>query len=410
MKEELIEKYIRLIIEKGINIQPNQKLLIVCPVECMWFAHKLIKTAYLAGSGEVFIRWTDEMSDRLHYLYAPNNIFDNYPQWNKLMMNSLCEEKAAFLFIDASDPNALLGISEDRIQRSMKAAQTALKYYQDSLMANRSQWCFLSIPSVQWAQKVYPDLTVKDAVEKMWENVFFASHINENDPIVNWNKHIEKLLKYQDTLNNFNFKTLVYKNEIGTNLELELAQGHIWTGGSEKTLENNIEFIANIPTEEIFTTPKRDGVNGIVYVTKPLIYMGDIIEDIVFEFKYGRVINATARKNQRLLEKLISIAPNSEFLGEVALVPHDSPISKSEIVYYNSLYDENASCHLALGKAYPTTVKDTKNKSEEELVEMGINCSMEHIDFMIGSSDLNIKGITYSGEEIPVFVNGSFAF
>lgn len=187
------------------------------------------------GSGEVFVRWVDEIGDRLHYLYAPDNIFDNYPEWNKLMMNSLCEENAAFLFIDASDPNALQGILEDRIQRNMKSAQIALQYYQDSLMANKSQWCVQSIPSVHWAQKVYPNLSAEEAVEKMWESIFFASHIDENDPIENWDYHIRNLCRRQDILNSYNFKTLVCENSIGTKLALELVHGHIWTGGSEKT-------------------------------------------------------------------------------------------------------------------------------------------------------------------------------
>ncbi|MCI7790724.1 MAG: aminopeptidase [Lachnospiraceae bacterium] len=410
MNHKLLEKYVELIIRKGINIQPKQQLLIICPIECAWFAHELMKAAYSAESGEVFIRWIDDEGERIRYIHAPDYVFTSYPEWNKLMMNKLCKEKAAVISILSTDPSALQGVSQERIQQDMQSAQIALQYYRDSLMSNRTQWCVLSIPSPSWAQKIFPNLEVDKAMEKLWEKIFLTSHIDRNDPINNWNIHIKELEVRLNILNKYNFKELIFENSLGTKLTLELVKGHIWTGGSERTLEDKIEFIANIPTEEIFTTPKRDGVNGVVYATKPLIYMGDIIEDFVIEFDRGKVINVSARKNQKLLEKLVSSTFGTNFLGEVALVPYDSPVSKSEIIFYNSLYDENASCHLALGKAYPSTVKGTEGKSEEELLKMGVNCSMEHEDFMIGSDDMNITGIMYNGKKIPIFINGNFVF
>lgn len=277
-------------------------------------------------------------------------------------------------------------------------------------MTNRSQWCVLSVPSPLWVEKIFPNIDIEMGTEKLWENIFFTSRIDENDPIDNWNKHIKDLSVRQSILNKYNFKELIFENSLGTKLTVELAKGHVWVGGSEKTLNENVEFIANIPTEEIFTTPRREGVNGIVYATKPLVYMGDTIEDFTIEFKEGKVTKVEAKENQKLLERLISSTEGSNYLGEVALVPFDSPVSKSGILFYNGLYDENASCHLALGKAYPATVKGTEGKCDEELIKMGINCSREHVDFMIGTADMRITGIMQCGKRIPVFINGNFAF
>lgn len=408
MQKEL-DEYIRLIVKVGLNIQKGQKLVITAPVECADFVRKVSQEAYLSGAKDVVVRWTDDEMARIKYLNAPDEIFDDFPAWTKLMMDSLSKEGAAFLSVSAANPEALLGVEHGRIVRFQKAAQEALSDYRNRAMSNEVQWCVASVPTVDWAKKVFPnELDGGAAVQKLWDAIFSASRVNGSDTVKNWVEHKDMLERRSKILNDYNFKALKYKNSIGTDLEIELAEGHIWAGGQEKS-KAGLYFMANIPTEEVFTAPKRNGANGRVVSTKPLVHNGNLIEDFAVEFKDGRVTSVTAKKNAEVLEQLVHSTKNADYLGEVALVPYNSPISKSEILFYNTLYDENASCHLAFGKAYPACVAGAEGKTDEQLEQMGINVSHEHSDFMIGSKDLNITGITHDGREIPVFIDGDFA-
>jgi aminopeptidase len=272
------------------------------------------------------------------------------------------------------------------------------------------QWTIAAIPSPAWAKKVFPDAADEaEAVDKMWDAIYAASRVDDNDPIENWKNHVDNLQHKVDFLMKHNFKFMRFKNKLGTDLEITLPDGHRWISCGEKA-KTGYNFIANIPTEEVFSAPLKGGTNGIVYSTKPLVHMGDLIEDFWLKFKDGKVVEYFAKKNQHLLEKLLTTHENADYLGEVALVPFDSPISNSGILWYNTLYDENASCHLAVGRAYSTCVDGVDGKTEEELNAMGINQSLTHEDFMIGSSDLEIIGVTHDGKEISVFKNGNFAF
>ncbi|WP_234124835.1 aminopeptidase [Clostridium hydrogenum] len=408
MKEEILKKYAELVVKVGVNIQKNQALVINSPIECADFTRLVAEVAYKAGAREVQINWKDDKLTRIKYLNAPEEIFEEYPDWQKEFFVSYAKKGAAFLSIAASDPEALKGVNPDRMVKADKAANSAIKEYVDRLMSDKNPWCVVSMPTKQWAKKVFPNCTEEEAVEKLGEAITETVRLNEKDPVSAWMKHKDNMIKSAGFLNKNNFKYLHYKNSLGTDLKIELPKNHLWLAASSRTPEG-IEFIPNMPTEEVFTMPKRDGVNGKVVSSKPLNYNGNLIENFSLTFKDGRVIEYTAEKGCENLKSLIETDDGSHYLGEVALVPYDSPISNSNILFYNTLFDENASCHLALGKAYPTCIKDGEKMPEEELKTSGANDSITHEDFMVGTSDLSIIGITEDGKEVTVFENGNFA-
>jgi aminopeptidase len=276
-------------------------------------------------------------------------------------------------------------------------------------MSNKNVWCVASIPTKPWAKKVFPDLSEEEAVEKLWENIFKTVRVDMEYPVAAWDEHKSNLKKSMEFLNNSKFKFLHYKNSLGTDLRIELPKDHIWLGGSDLTPEG-VEFIANMPTEEVFTLPKKNGVNGVVWSSMPINRNGNIIDKFSLTFKEGRIVDFSAEEGYDVLKTLVETDEGSRYLGEVALVPYASPISKLGILFYNTLFDENASCHLAIGEAYPVCIKNGENMSKEELKKAEVNDSSVHVDFMIGTKDLEITGIAESGQEIPVFKDGNFAY
>ena len=409
MKNELLEKYALLLIKTGINIQKDQTLVINSPIECASFARVLSEIAYAEGAREVVMNWRDELSSKIKFMHAPEEVFEEYPDWQRDFYLSNVRKEAAFLSISASDPELMKEVNPERMAKSHKAASNAIKEYRDRLMSNRNVWCVASIPTISWAKKVFPELSEDEAVEKLWNSIFKTVRVDTIDPVASWETHKSNLKKSMDFLNGNNFEYLQYKNALGTDLKIELPENHLWLGGSDYTPEG-IEFIANMPTEEVFTLPKKAGVNGIVVSSKPLNYNGNLIEEFSLTFKDGKIVDFKAEKGCDILKSIIETDEGSHYLGEVALVPHDSPISNSNILFYNTLFDENASCHLAIGKAYPVCIKNGENLSDEELIKSGVNDSTVHVDFMVGSEDLEIIGITADGKEVPVFKNGNFAF
>ena len=409
MKNDLLEKYALLLIKTGINIQKDQTLVVSSPIECASFVRILSKIAYSEGAREVVINWRDEISSKIKFMNAPEEVFEEYPEWQRDFYLSNVRKGAAFLSISASDPELMKEVNPESMAKSHKAASTAIKEYRDRLMSNKNVWCVASIPTIAWAKKVFPQLSEDEAVEKLWDSIFKTVRVDTEDPVASWEIHKGNLKKSMDFLNSNNFKYLHYKNSLGTNLKIELPENHLWLGGSDYTPEG-IEFIANMPTEEVFTLPKRTGVNGIVVSSKPLNYNGNLIERFSLTFKEGRIVDYKAEKGYDILKSIIETDEGSYYLGEVALVPHNSPISNSNILFYNTLFDENASCHLAIGKAYPVCIKHGENLSDEELIKQEVNDSSVHEDFMIGTEDLKIMGITAEGKEIPVFNHGNFAF
>jgi aminopeptidase len=403
------EKYAKLVINTGINIQKGQTLLITAPVDAAEFARLCVKEAYKAGCKNVELRWKDDAISKETYLHADDSVFDEFPSWKADMLNSLSADGAAFLSIYSEDPEALSGVDADRIRRSSVASGKALAEFRQRQMTDEVQWCLFSVPNPAWAKKVFPELSEDEAVSKLWDAIYDTVRISEdNDPVDEWAKHERALCERKKKLTEYNFKYLKYKNSLGTDLTIELPEGHFWEGGCS-TSGKGVKFTANMPTEEIFTAPKLDGVNGIVYASKPLVINGDIADKFSFTFENGKIVKVSAEKGQELLETAISTDEGAAYLGEVALVPYDSPISSSGILFYNTLFDENASCHLAFGASYPC-INGGSEMSADERKAHGLNDSIMHEDFMVGTRDLSIIGVTHDGAEIPVFVDGNFAF
>ncbi len=406
--ESKLNEYAKLIIEVGINLQKNQPLVISAPVEGAEFVRLLAKNAYEYGASDVYINWSDDTLTKLKYENAPMEVFENFPKWKQDAMIFYAEKGAGFISIHADDPELLKDIDPKKIAVANKAASLGMKEFRKYTMNDINSWCVVSIPTKGWASKVFKDVDEEKAVEMLWDAIFKATRMNLDNPIEAWKEHVKSLEERSAFLNEKNFKTLHFSSSNGTDLVLELPEGHIWQGGGSKNIKG-IPFVANMPTEEVYTLPHKDGVNGVVYSTKPLNYGGNLIDEFKLEFKNGKVVNFEAKVGQEILKDLLNIDEGAKYLGEVALVPYSSPISQSNIVFFNTLFDENASCHLAFGKAYPTSIKNGENMTDEELAKAGVNNSLTHEDFMIGSNDLSIVGETHTGEKVQIFKDGEWA-
>jgi len=339
---------------------------------------------------------------------ADDSVFDVYPAWDKLLMDSNSDDGAAFLSVSASDPEAFKGVESGRLSRFNIAASAALKAYFEKILTGGVRWCVASVPSEAWAKKVFPDAkTADEAISLLWENIFVAARVGDGKATERWQAHTASLKRRVKALNDHHFTAMHFKNSAGTDMRMELPAKHLWTGGGD-VAKDGLSFLPNIPTEEIFTAPKADGVNGTVAGTIPNVFRGNLIEDFTITFKDGKVVSHDARVGKEHLTNMIADIPGMDRLGEIALVEFDSPISNTGILFYNTLYDENASCHLALGSAYPDCVEGGGAMTQEERKAAGINVCDNHHDFMFGSSDMSIIGITASGEEIPVFKDGNF--
>lgn len=405
---ELKREYAHLVLKTGLNLQKGQRLVISCPVECADFARICTSLAYRLGCKEVILRWTDDYIVREKYLNASSDVFDAIEPWEVQFYNSMTEEKACWLRIHAEDPENLFGVEPDRIKRAQISRGKTMEAFRKSQMRNEHKWCVCAVPIRKWAKAVFKNLDEDSAVMKLWELVFAACRVDGNNAINNWKLHLDELKKHIDILNMYSFKKLHFKNSIGTDVVVELIDNSFWSGGREIT-SNGEFFSANIPSEEIFISPKKNGVNGRIVATKPLAYKGTLIDGFSFLVKDGRIIEAKARIGENVLRDAITIDEGASYFGEIALVPFNSPISKLNVLFYNTLFDENASCHFAFGRGFPC-LKAAEKMTQKELSEKGINYSLTHVDFMIGSSDLWINGITNNGEEIAVFRDGNFAF
>lgn len=408
-KENLLKKYAKLTIYQGVNIQKNQTLVISSPIECAKFTRMLVEEAYIKGAKEVVVQWNDELTGKLKYKYSPMEVFETVPEWVKESRLSYAKEGACFLSISASDPELLKDVDPKKVATFRKASSIASREFSSRLMSNENAWSIVSIPTVGWAKKVFPNVSEDEAVEKLWDAIFKIVRVDSQDPVKAWEEHKNTLKKNMDFLNSKRFKSLHYTNSLGTDLIIELPEKHLWAGGAEFT-QDGTEFIANMPTEEIFSMPKKTGVNGKVVSSMPLNYGGNLINNFSLTFKDGKVVDFSAEEGYETLKNLLDTDEGAKYLGEVALVPYNSPISNSNIIFFNTLYDENASCHLAFGKAYSLCIKDGEKMSEEELLKEGANDSLTHVDFMIGTKDLQITGTTYDNEKFDIFVNGNWAF
>lgn len=405
--EQNLDKYAELAVKKGVNVQKGQTLVIKAPISAIEFVRVVTEKAYQAGAKHIYFDWSDDVLTLTKFKHAPDEAFEEYPEWKAKGYEKLAKNGAAFLDIRTPDLDLLNGIDSKKIAAANKAEAQALEPYRDYRMTNRVSWTIISVPTEEWAEKVFPELKGEEAIAKLWDTIFEMTRVDQDDPIKAWDMHREQLNEKAAYLNGKKYKKLHYRAP-GTDLTIEFPKNYTWvSAGSEN--DDGASFIPNIPTEEIFTLPLKTGVNGVVSSTKPLNYSGNVIDNLSLTFKDGKIVDFQAEKGYETLKQIIETDEGSHYLGEVALVPNSSPISQSGLIFFNTLFDENASCHLAIGKAYPC-FEDADKLSKEDIEKRGSNKSLVHVDFMIGSAELDIDGETEDGKTEPVFRNGNWAF
>ncbi|CAG7913194.1 aminopeptidase [Mammaliicoccus sciuri] len=406
--EKQLQKYAELLVKVGLNVQEKEPVYIQASIDASEFVHLVVEEAYKIGAEDVKVRYNDDRIAQLKYQYEPEAFFENVKQYDIDEKMDYLDRKAAFLSIVSSSPDSLKDADPNKIRKSMAANGKAFKDYMVAVQSDRMSWCVASYPSVGWAKMMFPELSDNEAVNKLLETILKTVRVDQEDPVRAWEEHDHLLHEKADYLNNKKYKALHYKSA-GTDLTIELPDGQYWSGASSVNSKGN-SFVANMPTEEVFTAPHKNGVNGTVSNTLPLSYSGNIIDDFTLTFKDGVVVDYKAGVGEEILKSILETDEGSKRLGEVALVPVDSPISNMNTLFYNTLFDENASCHIALGSAYAFCIEGGKDMSAEQLAENGLNDSTTHVDFMIGSKDLSIDGILENGEKEPVFRDGNWAF
>lgn len=406
--QEKLARYADLIVNIGVHLQPGQKLVVNAAVDAAELVREIARKGYEAGAYTVKVNWSDDTVARLRYDHAPDEAFLEEPKWYAGEMMELVENNAAVVSVVSSDPDLLKGVAQERIANHQKTYGKAMAKYRQYSQANKFSWCVVAAPSEAWAAKVFPDAPETERVAKLWEAIFQAVRVDREDSNAAWERHISTLNEKADYLNAKQYKELHYVAP-GTDLYVGLPDGHLWVA-ADSVNERGTNFVANMPTEEVFTAPHAERTRGYVSATKPLSYGGTVIDGFKMTFENGRIVQAEAEKGEETLKRLIEMDEGSRRLGEVALVPHRSPISESNILYYNTLFDENASNHFAIGSAYAFCLQDGTSMSQEELAAKGLNRSLAHVDFMVGSAEMDIFGVTEDGKEEPVFRKGNWAF
>lgn len=406
---ENLQRYAHLIVHAGCNLQPGQELLIQAQIEARALVHLVAKEAYAVGAREVIVQWGDETLARLRYENAPMDVFETFPEWIASLLNGKAECGAAILNIQSSDPQAMLGVDPKKMIASVVAQNKACKAFRDGMDFGRNVWCIVGASSPKWAKHVFQNLPEAEAVEKLWDAIFHTIYLNTPDPVATWEEHRRSFEARSRWLNEHQFDRLHYQNGLGTDIMLGLPEHHIWHGGGAKTVGGTY-FFPNMPTEEIYCSPDFRRTEGTVVSSKPLNHGGHLLENFSITFHEGRAVDCKAEKGEDMLKEIINADEGSKMLGECALVPYESPISQSGVLFYNTLYDENASCHFALGMGFPECLEGGLEMDKEALKKAGVNDSSQHVDFMLGTSDLSITGITKDGREVPVFRNGNWAF
>lgn len=404
-----IARYAKLLVQQGVNLQKGQELVVECPIELADFCRQLVATAYECGASHVTVLWADDETKRLEYEHVGLDWFEHVPSWKKEQLNSLAEAGAAFLFIEGQDPEAFKGIDPAKPAAASRAAHIELKAFHDGMDFGRNTWCIAGAPIASWAHKVFPALSENEATYRLWEAILQVSRASGEDPREAWETHNAAFKKNKRFLNEHHFDRLHYRSQNGTDLTVGMTPRHIWEGGAAHTVKG-LPYFPNIPTEEVFTSPDRMRVDGIVHSALPLVHAGSVVRDFWFRFEGGKVVEYDAAQGKDVLKHILETDENACRLGECALISKNTPIRESGILFYDTLYDENASCHLALGIGFPECYESGFSMSEQELLDAGVNQSHTHVDFMIGTEDMDITGITASGEEVPIFVNGQWAW
>ena len=407
MNKTRLKKYASLIARVGANVKKGQEVVIYAELDQPEFVKMVADECYKAGAKFVSVEWDYQPLSKLHYRHCSKTVLGTVHEWQIEKIKRRVEVLPAMIYLISEDPDGMAGINQEKMAYAMRMRSKVIKPLRDQ-MENKYQWCIAAVPGKAWAKKLFPDVRASVAEEKLWEAILDISRVYD-DPIAEWDKHNEELAKRCEYLNSLPIKELVYKSANGTDLRVGLIPEAQFCSGCEDTL-SGIRFNPNIPTEEVFTSPMRGKAEGIVYSSRPLSFAGDLIDEFYVRFENGKVVDCGAKKNEDLLRQMIGMDEGAAYLGEVALVPYSSPIRKSGILFYNTLFDENACCHLALGRGFTNTIKGYENYTDEQMKELGINDSMIHEDFMIGTQDLSITAILEDGTEVPVFVDGEFAF
>lgn len=408
MDKNKLRSYAELIARLGVNVQPGQEVIIRSEPEQMEFLEMLTEQCYLAGASKVTVEWRCQALQKLDIKYQSDEVLGRVEPWEEQRLKEKSEKLPANIYLDSDDPDGLAGIDQDKWAKAQQARYKVTKPYRDA-MENKYQWCVAAVPGVKWARKVFPGLDDEAAVEKLWEAILKCSRADE-DPMEAWRAHNARLKARCEWLNSLKLRRLVYKSEMsGTDFNVGLIPQMLFMGGAEGLPDSGVLYDANIPSEEVFTTPMKGDVEGLAVATRPLSYRGVLIENFSVRFEKGRAVEVYAEKNEEALRLMIAMDDGASMLGECALVPYNSPIRESGILFYNTLFDENASCHLALGDGYSSCLEDFEKYTLEETRALGVNESMIHEDFMIGTPDLCITGITEDGREVPIFVNGDWA-
>ena len=403
-----MKKYAHLIARVGANIKKGQPVRIIAEADQFEFINLLVTECYKLGASRVDIEWTYQPITKTDYKYRTLKSLSEVPLWKEEKLKLMVEEVPCRIFIESEDPDGLKGVNRDKMQKSQMARYKITKKYSDAL-ENKDQWTIAAVPSYAWAKKVFPNETKRNAYNKLWDAILETVYVTkDNDPVKEWDNHNKNLKERTKWLNVKKFDYLEYKSSNGTDFRADLIPEAHWCGGGEETLSGNF-FNPNLPTQEVFTSPKKGFAEGTLVSTKPLSYQGQLIEDFKITFKDGKAVSWDARENKDLLDKMLSMDEGAPYLGELALIPQDSPIANTGILFYNTLFDENASCHVALGRGFCDTIDDFQNKTLEECQALGVNDSMIHVDFMIGADDLAITGYK-DGKAYPIFKNGNWAF
>lgn len=407
MKKTLLRNYAKLIARVGGNIQKGQRVVIQAQLDQPDFICLLAEECYLAGAAEVRVEWADQQLEKLASKFETVKDLSSVTPWEEAKLAWRESELPVLLSIRSADPDGMKGADCEKLTLASMARSAITKPYSDR-MTNRYQWCVAAVPSVGWAKKIFPEDRAGAAVEKLWELILKVSRADGKDPLTDWMWHNRSLREKCEKINSLGLAALEYTSSNGTNLRVGLIERAHFIAGKKNTVGGNY-FNPNIPTEECFTTPKRGEAEGIVYATMPLSYGGELIEDFWLRFEHGRAVACGAKTNESLLRKILAMDEGAAFLGECALVPYDSPVSRTGILFYNTLFDENASCHLALGRGYSNTIEGFETMQRSDFSDLGVNDSSVHVDFMIGSADLSITGVTKSGGRIPVFEHGTWS-
>lgn len=406
MKQSELKKFAKLIVKQGVNVQKEQSVIINCALETYPLTKYVVEECYKAGAKEVRVDWSDSELTKLHYKYQSLETLSYVKPWVEERTKDLVTTLPAMIHIMSEDPDALKTIDKEKMMKARQATSKVLKKYRDEI-DNKHQWTIVGYPGQKWAKKVFPNESNNVAKAKLWDAIYKTTRL-EGDPIKNWQEHAKFIHSKCDYLNNLNIKTLYYKSKNGTDFEISLTGMTEFHGGSVATI-SGITYDPNMPTEECYTSPDPKTAQGVVYATKPLSLYGTVIKDFGFKFKDGKVVEVLGDEQAKnVLNGLINMDEGASRLGEVALVPFDSPVNQTGVLFFNTLYDENACCHLALGAGFDDAIKGFEKMTEEERKQVGLNDSMIHVDFMIGSQDLEIKALTFDGKMVTIFKDGTW--